>query len=48
MWKRTAVISIPIVALLAAGCATDAQLKTSVDKAQQTAESAKQTAACKS
>jgi hypothetical protein len=45
MWKRTAVLSIPIAALLAGGCATDAQLKTSVDQAQSTAEEAKQMAA---
>jgi len=45
MWKRTAVLAIPVVALLAGGCATDAQLKTSVDQAQRTAEEAKQMAA---
>src|SRR3569623_35757 len=44
MFKRTALVALPAIALLMGGCANTAQLKQDIGKAQQTADGAQKSA----
>jgi len=44
MLKRTALITLPVLALVLGGCASTSELKASIDQAQRTADEAKKSA----